>query len=126
MCESCTMNQCDLSAASGDSGCCALTDPNDQALCVAVLKCIQSPPGGTPCTTNGDPVHCFCGTATGNCFSTAGAANGVCTAPFMAAAKTSAPAAIQLLFTDTSSPLGRAVNLENCRGANCKTECAIQ
>jgi hypothetical protein len=126
MCESCTANMCDLSAATGDSGCCALTDPTDQALCAAVSLCIQSPPGGTACTTNGDPVHCFCGSATSNCFSTAGAANGACVAPMTAAAKSTTPADIQLAFTNTESPLGRAVNLETCRGANCKTQCAIQ
>jgi hypothetical protein len=54
-----------------------------------------------------------------------GAANGPCVAPILAAAKSKVPAMVQLLFTDTTSPLGRAVNLESCRGQNCKKECSV-
>ena len=96
-------------------------------LCQAVLRCFQNPPTGTPCTINGNGTDaCFCGTSAAVCFSTMGAANGPCTGPVIAAAKTRIPAQIQQLWTDPGSPLGRANNLGVCRGTNCKSQCAVR
>jgi hypothetical protein len=130
MCESCTANNCGLAPdPDGDSGCCALTNPADQLLCTRVIDCFQNPSlyttGAAACTRNGDGLNCFCGTSAGMCFTTAGAANGACTQVVIDAAKTSAPTAIQAQFSDPTSPLGRANNLENCRGAFCRTQCGI-
>jgi hypothetical protein len=126
-CETCTVTNCQLSPA-GDSGCCALSDPEDQTLCIAVMNCFLHPVGGkpNPCTRHGDAVNCFCGVNGGvACFSTPGAADGPCTREVIAAAKTSDPPAIHDRFTDPTSPLGRAFNLMNCRGFFCRIPCAL-
>jgi len=56
---------------------------------------------------------------------TEGAANGPCVAEVIAAAKTSAPAAIYAQFVAANSPVGRAVNVTACRGAFCPQECDV-
>jgi hypothetical protein len=120
-CERCTKANCGLSAT-GDSGCCALTSAADQVLCEAVDLCLARNAG--TCASEGSHVSCFCGTSGADCFMMAGAANGPCVGPVIAAAKTSSAPAIQLLFNRTDSPLGRATNLEDCRLLFCPDECA--
>jgi hypothetical protein len=126
-CEQCSAANCQLTRE-GDAGCCQLSDPNDQRLCIAATRCFRNPPAGSPnpCTSSGDPTACFCGRGGGiNCFSVPGAADGPCVKEVRAAAKSTDPAVIHDLFTEPKSPLGRAVNLMLCRGASCQIPCEI-
>jgi hypothetical protein len=126
-CEKCSAANCQISKE-GDAGCCQLSDPKDQQLCIAVTKCFRDPPGGSPnpCTVHGDGTSCFCGKGGGiNCFSVAGAADGPCVKEVMAAAKSTDPSVIHEMFTEPKSPLGRAVNLMLCRGNTCQVVCGI-
>jgi hypothetical protein len=121
-CLTCSESQCAFGAA-GTDGCCAVTNPNDQLLCQAVARCFVA--NAPTCTSAGDGTNCFCGTSGGACFMTDGAANGPCTAPVIAAAKTTSAPAILGLFTSPSSPLGRGVNTVSCYGAFCSAECMV-
>jgi len=87
------------------------------------VDCFTAP--GANCTIGGDATTCYCGSSGTGCFTTTGAANGVCKSQVEAAAKTSDPAQIATQFTSPASPLGRAVNLTGCRGALCSVECSV-
>jgi len=118
-CDTCTTSQCSL-GASGTDGCCGLPG-GDVVLCETLARCF----GRGRCTSMGDATSCFCGTAGGACFMTEGAANGPCATEVIAAAKTSAPAAIYAQFVAPTSPVGRAVNVTACRGSFCSQECDV-
>ena len=122
-CCQCTVDNCSL-GPTGTDGCAGLADPTDRSLCVALYNCIAA--AAPACSSAGDPTNCFCGTNQATCFTTAGAANGVCASQFVAAAKTTDPVAIQARFVSPNFPIGRAVNLTACRGSFCGGECAIQ
>jgi len=128
MCGQCTVDNCSLAPATatggGTDGCCALASAADQLLCQAVVLCYAA--NSDSCTTAGDPTNCFCGSNPLTCFSVPGAANGPCTAPVIAAAKTSDPTKIKPLFISPMSPLGRATNLTTCRGSFCADDCHIK
>jgi hypothetical protein len=122
-CLSCASANCSIPGF-GFDGCCGFADFGDRALCDALYTCIED--NASACTDGGDPTRCFCGTAgsAGTCFTTAGAANGVCAAQFLAAAKTSDPVQIQARFVAPAFPIGRAVNLSLCIGSLCPSECS--
>jgi len=123
-CCQCTSDNCSLDPApNGTDGCSGISNPGDQALCIAVAQCYAA--NSAICTTAGDPTNCFCGTNPLTCFSTVGAANGPCSAQVIAAAKTTDPTQIKMQFISPTSPLGRATNLTTCRGSFCPAECAI-
>jgi len=117
-CPACTVANCSL-GPTGTDGCCGLASPADQVLCEAAVACFA----GNNCTLSGDPVGCFCGTSATSCYTVKGAANGPCVAPVVAAANSSDPTVIKGKFTASTNPLGRAVNLLNCWGSSCMTEC---
>jgi hypothetical protein len=122
VCASCFAGNCAVGPA-GTDGCCGLTDPADVALCRALLVCINA--NASSCVSSGDPTSCFCGSSGGNCFSVAGAANGVCASKFIDAAKTSTPSTILDRFVSPNFPIGRAVNQTACSGAFCASECGL-
>ena len=111
--------------------CDGLADPGDRALCQNLYACFVAPthpstsvPGA--CT----PLDCWCGTSPATC-ATSNAdptkANGPCLNQILAAAKIgtyNAPFIFQHL-TDPTLPLGRAVNLANCRESFCVAECHL-
>jgi hypothetical protein len=121
-CSNCTTGNCSL-GPSGTDGCCGLASASDIALCINVVSCFTN--NAATCVDMGDGTNCFCGNSGGQCFMTAGAANGPCVSAVEAAAKTQSPPAIQGQFTSPGSPLGRGVNLIACRGSFCNVECGI-
>jgi len=94
---------------------------DDQNLCRVATACFSA----FGCTVSGDATRCFCGNSGAACFAVSGAASGPCVDEVAAAAKTRDPVAIRPLFTNPTSPLGRAVNLMGCRGSFCQNECAV-
>jgi hypothetical protein len=121
-CTDCTNTNCSLAPnPMGTDGCCGLPSVADQVLCIAVAECFSN----SNCTVSGDPNRCFCGGSGSNCYSVPGAANGPCVAAVVAAAKKNDLSMIKAQFTSPASPLGRAVNLLNCRGSFCGTECGV-
>jgi hypothetical protein len=122
LCSACTALSCQLAPnPNGTDGCCGLSSTADVALCVAAVRCYNT--NAATCVVNGDPTKCYCGTATTTCFTTGG--NGPCVAPVRAAAKSTDPATIRTVSTSPASPLGRANNLEICRGSFCPSECLL-
>ena len=133
MCCKDTAANCALGPTPGTDGCTGLTDPTDQTLCEALTYCLiansnKPATAGSSmlCSVSGDPTNCFCGTAPQNttCFSVKGAANGVCADAFIAAAKSTDPMVIQNRLQSPLFPVGRAVNLNICRGS-LLTTCGI-
>jgi hypothetical protein len=121
---------CAIGPAPGTDGCAGLTSAADQQLCVDLYNCLATNSAATSgvgaCSVTGDVTNCFCGTApsAGSCFTVVGAANGLCAPQFIAAAKTTDPATIQNRFQSPLFPIGRAVNLNICRGSLLST-CGI-
>ena len=123
-CTDCTNNNCSLAPSPmGTDGCCGLPSVADQLLCIAAAACFSE----NDCTVSGDPTRCFCGKSDviAACYAVPGAANGPCVAAVVAAAKKNDLAMIKAQFTSPASPLGRAVNLLNCRGSFCSSECSV-
>jgi hypothetical protein len=119
-CEQCTTDNC----FPPTDGCDLITDPADKQLCETLYGCFVAPthPGTSipgPCTNQGDPTRCWCGTNPTTCLTDPAAANGPCRDAVVAAAKTADPGTIKLRFVDPAFPLGRAVNLSSCRGSFC-------
>jgi len=85
-----------------------------------------------PCVVQGNPLACWCGTATDTCdIDNTGpnVANGPCLDFVTRAAKltpgTYDALTIESRFVDPTYPLGRAANLALCRGAYCGTVCGV-
>ena len=122
LCTQCTADNCVPST----DGCAGLADAADRALCEDVYACFINPTNA--CVTQGDPLKCWCGSNPTTCVTsdtppTQG--NGPCRDKVFAAAKSSTAATIKQRFVDPNFPLGRAVNLLNCRGTFCVDECMI-
>ena len=122
MCPDCTSNNCSL-GPTGTDGCCGLQSDKDQLLCVTLYACLVA--NQATCVSNADPTVCFCGTSGLDCFMTNGSANGPCTAAFYAAAKATTASVVQSQFSSPGSPVGRAVNLLECRADFCVVECNL-
>ena len=129
-CEECTTDNCFPQT----DGCDLIVDASDHQLCESAYDCFVAPthpgtlvPGG--CTTQGDPLECWCGTNPTTCVTSnlpPTQANGPCLDAVFAAAKTTDAATIKLRFIDPSFPLGRAVNLVSCQGSFCSDECDLR
>jgi hypothetical protein len=124
-CPTCVAANCKLDPApAGSDGCCAQASTADQLLCLAAYACFSA--NAATCTSQGDPNNCFCGTANFNtCWSVQGAANGPCVNETIAAAKTADLAQVLNRFISPAFPIGRAVNLLQCQGGLCQTECKL-
>ena len=128
-CEQCTTDNC----FPATDGCDQIADPTDKQLCENLYTCLAAPthPGTTvpgTCTTQGDPLQCWCGTNPTTCVTSntpPTQANGPCLQQIFAAAKSTDAATIKLRFIDPNFPLGRAVNLTSCRGSFCSVECSV-
>jgi hypothetical protein len=129
-CNKCTAENCLADTDGCDVG--RFQNPSDVPLCEALYACLRA----QHCTsdTDGDMYPdqdasqwCWCGLAAGaeatSCFMQPGAAKGPCLAEIAKAAHTTDPATIRLRFPDPTYPLGRAVNLANCRAGYCGGIC---
>jgi hypothetical protein len=121
---------CNNCVASTD-GCDAIADPTDRQLCEDAYGCFTDPVRN--CVVQGDALGCWCGTNTATCDTdSTGAtkANGPCLDFVTRAARltpdTYDAASIEQRLIDPDFPLGRAVNLVNCRGTFCSTECGVR
>src|SRR5262249_11111924 len=118
------------------NGCCSLagSDPTGLALCQSASACMATGMvTGALCNNFGDVSSCYCGTNTSTC-SQAGQANGPCVAQMTAAAGrnvltqvTDSPSPAQVLarLSDSSYALGRARNLQQWVGSNCRAQCLV-
>ena len=114
-------------------GCDGLTTQADKDLCEALYACLVAPahPGTSvpgACTSQGDPLACWCGTNTTTCATDNAPptqANGPCLQQVFAAAKSTDAATILQHFIDPALPLGRAVNIVSCRSNFCSPECKV-
>lgn len=129
-CNRCTDDNCNTSTDGCDVGHFQL--PSDALLCEALYACLRA----QHCTADADgdaypdkdaSLWCWCGLAKDAdptvCFNEPGQAAGPCLAEVEKAAKTSVPSTIRLRFVDPQFPLGRAVNLANCRAGFCGDVC---
>ena len=88
------------------------TGAEDQALCNALLKCMET----THCWTD-DPLKCLCGTAQDTACLTA--ANGLCMAEVFAATKATNGSDAGTRFYDIAYPSGYASQVVACRFGYC-------
>src|SRR5262249_26135212 len=110
LCSACETTKCDpFFGSPGAWGCQDLTGAA-KTNCLALLGCIRT----SHCAAaTHDAQACYCGTASDlGCLT--GAANGACKAQSEPAAGTTDPGTIASLFTDPSSPVGRADNEITC------------
>ena len=129
-CEDCTVSNC----FPATDGCDLIANADDKTLCENLYACFAAlthPNTSVPgqCTTQGDPLQCWCGTNPTTCVTSNAPptqANGPCLSQIFAAAKTTDAATIKLRFIDPGFPIGRAVNLTSCRGSFCSDECNVK
>ena len=112
----------------------ACPEPCADALCQDLYDClVASTHDGSSVPSSclapdGTANACWCGTNPCTCATDTApptAANGPCLAQIVAAAGSSDPAVIQQHLGDTTSPLGHAFTLAECRAQNCSFFCPI-
>ncbi len=120
---------CD-NCVSSIAGCDSIADPTDRQLCEDAYGCFTNP--AYNCVVQGDMTNCWCGTNPLTCPTDNTAptmANGPCLDVVTRAARLTAAtydaATVTQRLVDPDYPLGRAVNLTNCRGTFCPSECSV-
>jgi hypothetical protein len=129
-CDTCSFDPVVGNCVPATDGCDSLASAANRQLCEDLYACFVNP--ANHCTVQGSPLECWCGSNSDTCLTDDSGptqANGPClqqvTAGAGLTATTYSATTIRLRLADPDFPLGRAVNLTNCRGIYCSAECAV-
>jgi hypothetical protein len=122
LCNQCTNDNCDTlaNAAAGGgtptAGCDIFVSDDQQARCQRLYACMRD----SGCVQNNDPSKCWCGSVDAyECETGMQPGTGPCLRELIDAAGSSDATVINQRLTDSSFPIGAAINLASCRSVSC-------